>query len=68
MAPAPGGGGGDAALRGRSSADGGSSRHGDAYAVPLGQRMRVWLVPGTALRVEQCGTLDRYRDIPLFPG
>ncbi|MER5519143.1 hypothetical protein [Streptomyces sp. NPDC002763] len=57
----------DGAL-GKSVVDGGSSRHGDAYAVTFDDRAPLWLVPGAAARVDAAGTRDRYRDIPVFPG
>ncbi|MFE4962255.1 hypothetical protein [Streptomyces sp. NPDC056660] len=64
--PAPAGDPGGAL--GKSVVDGGSSRHGDAYAVTFGDRAPLRLVPGAAARVDAAGTRDRYRDIPVFPG
>ncbi|MER7838829.1 hypothetical protein ABTY98_23875 [Streptomyces sp. NPDC096040] len=53
---------------GKQAVDGGSSRHGDAYAVTFDDRGPLRLVPGAAARVDAAGTRDRYRDIPVFPG
>ncbi|MFF7469537.1 hypothetical protein [Streptomyces sp. NPDC008092] len=57
----------DGAL-GKSAADGGPSRHGDAHAVTFADRAPLSLAPGAAARADAAGTRDRYRDIPLFPG
>ncbi|MFJ9345753.1 hypothetical protein [Streptomyces sp. NPDC101237] len=57
----------DGAL-GKSVVDGGSARHGDAYAVTFADRAPLRLVPGTAAHTDAAGTPDRYRDIPVFPG
>lgn len=57
----------DGAL-GKSAVDGGSSRHGDAYAVTFADRAPLRLVPGAAAHDDAAGTRDRYRDIPVFPG
>jgi hypothetical protein len=58
----------DGTLGNRSSADSGSPRHGDAYAVTLTHRAPLRLVPGTSARCETAGTRDSRRDVQLFPG
>jgi len=49
-------------------ADNGSSRHCDAHAVTLDNRVPVRIVPGAAARADAGETRDRYRDVPVFPG
>ncbi|WP_405950071.1 hypothetical protein OG588_30595 [Streptomyces prunicolor] len=49
-------------------ADNGSSRHCDAHAVTLDNRVPVRIVPGAAARADVGETRDRYRDVPVFPG
>ncbi|MET8244805.1 hypothetical protein ABZV31_10510 [Streptomyces sp. NPDC005202] len=56
------------ALGSQSTAETGTSRHGDAHAVTLHDRAPLRLVPGAAARVDAACTRDRHRDIPLFPG
>lgn len=51
----------------RSTADSGSSRHGDAHAVSLDHRAPVRLVAGAAARSDAAATRDRHRDIPVSP-
>ncbi|MEU6809139.1 hypothetical protein ABZ920_09050 [Streptomyces sp. NPDC046831] len=58
----------DGALAGQSTADGGTSRPGDAHAVNLTARAPLPLVPGAAASEDAAGTRDTYRDIPVFPG
>ncbi|MET9383764.1 hypothetical protein ABZY09_22510 [Streptomyces sp. NPDC002928] len=55
------------ALVNQSALDNGTSRHGDAHAVPPSLQAPLRLVPGTAARADAAGTRDRYRDIPVFP-
>ncbi|MDQ0599511.1 hypothetical protein QF037_003856 [Streptomyces canus] len=55
------------ALGNRSTADSGSSRHGDAHAVSLNHRAAVRLVAGAAVRADAFETRDRHRDIPVSP-
>ncbi|MFF4837680.1 hypothetical protein [Streptomyces sp. NPDC001315] len=57
----------DGALVNQSALDNGTSRHGDAHAVPPNRQAPLRLVPGTAARADAAGTRDRYRDIPVFP-
>ncbi|MEU6770978.1 hypothetical protein [Streptomyces sp. NPDC046759] len=56
------------AVLGKQAVDGGASRHGDAHAVTLGDRVPLWLAPGTTARVDASRTRERHRDIPVFPG
>ncbi|MBB4713112.1 hypothetical protein BJ965_002994 [Streptomyces luteogriseus] len=56
------------ALGNRSLADSGSSRHGDAHAVPPGLRAPLALVAGLVTRTDRAGTRGGHRGIPLFPG
>ena len=51
-----------------NGADNGSSRHCDAHAVTLDNRVPVRIVPGAAARADAGETRDRYRDVPVFPG
>ncbi|MET9368411.1 hypothetical protein ABZY00_11240 [Streptomyces griseoflavus] len=69
LAPhAPPGGMPDGVLGGRSSADQGTQRHGDAGAVPaIHHRPATGLVPGATARAEVSGTRDRCRDVPVPP-
>ncbi|MET9149816.1 hypothetical protein ABZX82_00835 [Streptomyces griseoflavus] len=69
LAPhAPPGGMPDGALGGRSSADQGTQRHGDAGAVPaIHHRPATGLVPGATARAEASATRDRCRDVPVPP-
>ncbi|MGN5379894.1 hypothetical protein ACQ4WX_29690 [Streptomyces lasalocidi] len=53
---------------GKQATDGTASRHADAYAVALGHRAPLRLVPGTAVRTDAPRTRERHRDIPVFPG
>ncbi|MEU8970966.1 hypothetical protein AB0D11_17065 [Streptomyces monashensis] len=53
---------------GKQAADGTVSRHADAYAVTLGHRAPLRLVPGTAVRTDAPRIRERHRDIPVFPG
>ncbi|NNN37291.1 hypothetical protein HLK59_44565 [Streptomyces sp. S3(2020)] len=55
------------ALGNRPTADGGSSRHGDAHAVSLSHRTAVRLMAGAAVRADAFGTRDRHGDIPVSP-
>jgi len=54
-------------LGSQSALDSGSSRHGDAHAVPLNHQLPLRCVSGTAACADAAGTRDRYRDIPVFP-
>ncbi|WP_431986027.1 hypothetical protein [Streptomyces griseoflavus] len=69
LAPhAPPGGMPDGVLGGRSSADQGTQRHGDAGAVPaIHHRPATGLVPGATARAEASATRDRCRDVPVPP-
>ncbi|MFH9003893.1 hypothetical protein ACH4E5_11720 [Streptomyces afghaniensis] len=58
----------DGRLGNRSSADSGTSRHGDAYAVTPSDRVPPRLLSGVAARSCTAGTRDSHRDIPVFPG
>ncbi|MFE6405640.1 hypothetical protein ACFVOR_01750 [Streptomyces sp. NPDC057837] len=58
----------DGTLGNRSSADNGTSRHGDTHAVASSHRVPLRLVPGTAVRGEAGGTRDSHGDVPVFPG
>jgi hypothetical protein len=51
----------------RSTADSGSSRHGDAQAVSLNHRAPLRLVAGAIARTDAFDTRDRHRDIPVSP-
>ncbi|GAA4952939.1 hypothetical protein GCM10023238_19130 [Streptomyces heliomycini] len=57
----------DGATGGRSAADHGTPRHGDAYAVTAHHRPSLRLVPGATARAEAAGTRDPYRDVPVSP-
>lgn len=50
-----------------AAGDNGTPRHGDAHAVSLSRRVALWLVPGSAARVEADAIQDRHRDIPVSP-
>ncbi|WP_262056146.1 hypothetical protein [Streptomyces sp. STR69] len=54
--------------RDQQAVDGGSSRHCDAQAVTLGNRVLVRFEHGAAARADVAETRDRYRDVPVFPG
>ncbi|WP_210591770.1 hypothetical protein [Streptomyces sp. GESEQ-35] len=54
-------------LGSRSAADGGTSRHGDAFAVQLNHRAPLRLVAGAAARIDAAETRDRHPDIPVSP-
>lgn len=58
----------DGAPRDQQAVDGGGSRHCDAQAVTLGNRVAVRFVRGVAEGADAAETRDRYRDIPVFPG
>lgn len=62
--PAPGG----DTEGGKQTADGSASRHGDAQAVTFDGRAPLRLLSGAAARADAPGTLERHRDIPVFPG
>ncbi|MEU5534646.1 hypothetical protein [Streptomyces sp. NPDC020362] len=64
--PAPGG--DTEGVLGKQAVDGTASRHGDAQAVTLDGRAPLRLLPGTTARTDVPGTLERHRDIPVFPG
>ncbi|MEU9990485.1 hypothetical protein AB0E10_27530 [Streptomyces sp. NPDC048045] len=64
--PAPGG-DTEGAL-GKQTADGSASRHGDAQAVTFDGRAPLRLLSGAAACADAPGTLERHRDIPVFPG
>jgi hypothetical protein len=57
----------DGALGGKPATDGGTSRHGDAYAVTLNRRPPLRLAAGVAAGVEASEIQDRHRDIPVSP-
>ncbi|MXM69052.1 hypothetical protein GR925_38085 [Streptomyces sp. HUCO-GS316] len=57
----------DGALGGKPATDGGTSRHGDAYAVTLNRRPPLRLAAGAAAGVEASEIQDRHRDIPVSP-
>ncbi|MBK3581335.1 hypothetical protein JHN63_47745 [Streptomyces sp. MBT65] len=58
----------DGAPRDQQAMDSGSSRHCDAQAVTLDQRVAVRFVCGVAEGTDAAETRDRYRDVPVFPG
>lgn len=58
----------DGTLGNRSSADGGTSRHGDAYVVTPSDCAPLRLLSGVAARSCTAGTQDGHRDIRVFPG
>ncbi|MFH8659823.1 hypothetical protein [Streptomyces afghaniensis] len=59
----------DGTLGNRSSADGGTSRHGDAYGVVTPSDCApLRLLSGVAARSCTAGTRGSHRDIPVFPG
>ncbi|CAM5501091.1 hypothetical protein SAFG77S_05701 [Streptomyces afghaniensis] len=56
------------ALGDRSTAHGGTSRHGDAHAVNPSHTAPLRLLPGVAAPSCTAGTRDSRRDVPVFPG
>ncbi|MFI6852131.1 hypothetical protein [Streptomyces sp. NPDC050416] len=52
----------------RYTADGGTTRHGDAYAVTLSPMAPLRLLPGVAAPSRTARTRDSHRAIPVFPG
>ncbi|MEU1270582.1 hypothetical protein [Streptomyces sp. NPDC005799] len=54
-------------LSSRNAVDGGTSRHGDAYAVALDRRAPLRLLAGAAARADVDATRDRHRDVPVSP-
>ncbi|XUL90540.1 hypothetical protein ACQ86D_31150 [Streptomyces galilaeus] len=56
------------APRDQQAMDGGTSRHCDAQAVALDNRVSVRFLSGVATGADAAEIRDRYRDVPVFPG